>query len=144
MWNIIHELGKRRQLDGDDYLFLMERGRPTRWYREKAWRITKKIKFTIMYKNAATGETEEQLFGINPHYLRHCRLTHMVQLYNYSIPQLIEFAGWSNSAPAMRYIHLDWRDQAEAIRKGAREKGLWQPQSDTIDKNYSSSLPTNA
>jgi len=47
-----------------------------------------------------------QYAGMNPHYLRDIRLTHMVTIYNYNAFQLAKFAGWKNVMPAERYIRL--------------------------------------
>lgn len=44
------------------------------------------------------------------HYLRHCRLTHMVLIYDYNEPQLTKFAGWTDSQPATTYVHLKTDD----------------------------------
>lgn len=51
---------------------------------------------------------------INPHYLRHCRLTHLVQHYGFNDSKLTYFAGWTNSAPAQVYVHLNWKDLVRA------------------------------
>lgn len=48
--------------------------------------------------------------GMNPHYLRDIRLTHMVQIYDFNSFQLAKFAGWKNSAPAERYVRLSTKD----------------------------------
>ena len=44
--------------------------------------------------------------GLNPHFIRDIRLTHMVTMYNYNSFQLQKFAGWKNSLPAERYVRL--------------------------------------
>ena len=44
--------------------------------------------------------------GMNPHFLRDIRLTHMVTIYEYDTHQLVKFAGWQSIAPAERYIRL--------------------------------------
>jgi integrase len=49
-------------------------------------------------------------YGYNPHYLRHIRLTHLVQIYGYTDQELKEFAGWTDSRPATNYIKLNWSD----------------------------------
>ena len=51
-------------------------------------------------------EEEDQRFNIHPHWLRHSRLTHMVNIYKYNVPQLVEFAGWTDPKPAMIYIRM--------------------------------------
>lgn len=44
--------------------------------------------------------------GMNPHFLRDIRLTHMVTMYGYNAHQLVKFAGWQNISPAERYVRL--------------------------------------
>lgn len=48
--------------------------------------------------------------GMNPHFLRDIRLTHMVTVYNFNAFQLVRFAGWKNISPAERYIRMSTRD----------------------------------
>jgi len=55
-------------------------------------------------------------FHIHPHYLRHCRLTHLVTERNYGAVELMQFAGWTNTKPADIYVSLNWRNLAEAGR----------------------------
>lgn len=46
--------------------------------------------------------------GINPHYIRHIRLTHLAQrLTPY---QLLKFAGWTDISMVDRYIEFRWQD----------------------------------
>lgn len=49
-------------------------------------------------------------FKLHPHYLRHCRLTHLVTEYDYDVVQLTQFAGWTDFTPAMIYLQLNWRN----------------------------------
>ena len=48
--------------------------------------------------------------GMNPHFLRDIRLTHMVTIYGYNAFQLTKFAGWANVSPAERYVRLGLGD----------------------------------
>lgn len=47
--------------------------------------------------------------GIFPHYLRHLRITHLVQR-GFTDQELVQFVGWENSMPAKTYTHLRWQD----------------------------------
>lgn len=58
----------------------------------------------------------------SPHYLRHCRLTHLVELYNFDYMKLMAFAGWSNPMLAMTYVHFNWRMLAEPMQKKQETK----------------------
>lgn len=62
---------------------------------------------------------------INPHYLRHCRLTHLVQHYGYNEIQLMRFAGWTNTAPATVYVHLNWMDLARVMSQTENGALIW-------------------
>lgn len=55
---------------------------------------------------------DEYTFGLYPHYLRHCRLTHLAQIYGFDALKLTNFAGWSSIAPATIYLHYNWIDLA--------------------------------
>lgn len=57
----------------------------------------------------------KSMSGFHPHFLRHIRLTHLVQLYNYDHILLMKFAGWSNPRPADRYLELGWEDLARTM-----------------------------
>jgi len=48
--------------------------------------------------------------GMNPHFLRDIRLTHMITLYHFDTFQLVKFAGWTNINPAERYVRLSITD----------------------------------
>lgn len=48
--------------------------------------------------------------GMNPHFLRDIRLTHLVMIYGYNAHQLVKFAGWQNISPAERYVRLSVDD----------------------------------
>ena len=48
--------------------------------------------------------------GINPHFLRHLRLTHLTTEFNFNEQELRIFAGWSDSRPAKNYIEMRWSD----------------------------------
>lgn len=53
---------------------------------------------------------------INPHYLRHCRLTHLEQNYGFTAIQLMHFAGWSSPAVASTYIRHDWKSLRKMMK----------------------------
>lgn len=55
-------------------------------------------------------------FRIYPHYLRHCRLTHLVEEYGYDHIKLMQYAGWTDVRPASIYLQLDWHNLAEAMK----------------------------
>jgi integrase len=57
--------------------------------------------------NTATDIEEKK---INPHYLRHCRLTHLRQEYGYDVVSLMRFAGWKDSQMANIYLHIGYKD----------------------------------
>lgn len=64
-------------------------------------------------------------FKIHPHFLRHARLTHLVEEYpEYgNAIALMKYAGWSDPRPASVYLNLDWRHLARAMRKAPRTYG---------------------
>ena len=48
--------------------------------------------------------------GMNPHFLRDIRLTHLVTMYDFDGFRLAKYAGWKNSVPAERYVRLGYHD----------------------------------
>lgn len=53
--------------------------------------------------------------GINPHFLRKLRLTHLAKYYNFTDQQLQIFAGWTDSRPSKHYIRLRWQDLIKSM-----------------------------
>jgi site-specific recombinase XerD len=52
------------------------------------------------------------------HFLRHCRLTHLVKYHNYDGTKLMFWAGWSDPRLSRIYVHLDWKSLADLIKTG--------------------------
>lgn len=52
---------------------------------------------------------------MNPHYLRHIRLTHLVTMYDFREQQLILYAGWTDSRAAKHYMELKIEDVLERL-----------------------------
>jgi len=90
--------------------------------------INKKF-YIIINQYLSTLYPEEELFpigkrraeqiislvGFNPHFLRTCRLTHLVRYYNFSDQKLKVFAGWTDSRPAKFYINIGWEDLVNSM-----------------------------
>ncbi len=53
--------------------------------------------------------------GFNPHFIRSCRLTHLVRYHNFSDQKLKAFAGWTDSRPAKHYIKIRWEDLVNSM-----------------------------
>ena len=54
---------------------------------------------------------------IYPHYLRHCRATHIAKKPNCTVSHLMQFFGWSRSNVANTYISFNWRDLSKLFEK---------------------------
>jgi len=52
----------------------------------------------------------EKHLKINPHWIRHIRLTHLITLHDLNEVLLNRFAGWTDSRPAKHYMELRWKD----------------------------------
>jgi integrase len=46
-------------------------------------------------------------FGLHPHYLRHCRTTHLVEEYGYNDHELMLYFGWASTSMAPRYTNIN-------------------------------------
>lgn len=53
--------------------------------------------------------------NMNPHWLRHIRLTHLITIYDMKETQMQMFAGWTNTKPASVYSELNWGDLAKKM-----------------------------
>ena len=58
---------------------------------------------------------DTQLKRINPHYLRHCRITHLRKEYGYDALDLVRFAGWTDTRPATVYLHLGHKELSKKM-----------------------------
>lgn len=47
--------------------------------------------------------------GMNAHFLRDIRATHLAQNYNFTEYHLIAFMGWTDGRPASRYVLRNWK-----------------------------------
>ena len=48
--------------------------------------------------------------GMNPHWIRHLRLTHLAVYYDFNDQLLVKFSGWSDSRPSKEYMEIKWKD----------------------------------
>lgn len=80
-------------------------------------RYIKRIQIPIRATDPKTGNPINITLGIYPHYFRHCRATHFVQLYHLNTFQLVKVMGWTDARPAMIYVHLDSSDVADTMKR---------------------------
>lgn len=75
---------------------------------QRAWQIIGGIicNYKKRYKN--------KFMNAN-HFLRHCRLTHLVTMHDFTDQDLVRFVGWTNSVPATTYTHLRFKDLAKKM-----------------------------
>ena len=57
----------------------------------------------------------KEKYNINPHYLRHIRITHLVRDYELDPYSIEMIAGWSNLLPLEAYKHLKWKDATRKL-----------------------------
>lgn len=48
--------------------------------------------------------------GLNPHYMRHIRATHLALYHDFNEFLLVKYMGWTDSRPAKHYMELKWKD----------------------------------
>ncbi len=70
-------------------------------FQKRLWELN----IRVVEKVAGAKVVKEKRVKIYPHYLRHCRLTHLAEM-GLSTEQIKLLAGWSNTKPAEIYIHL--------------------------------------
>jgi len=88
-------------LTDDDSLF--------HFTKQRAWQIVGAI-----LKNYKQKSRTNKFMNAN-HFLRHCRLTHLVTMHDFTDQDLVQFTGWSNSIPATTYSHLRFKDLARKM-----------------------------
>lgn len=79
-------------------------------------------KFTRSCETIVSARLGKEIFDdlskkINPHFLRHCRLTHMVNEYGLREFELQQYAGWSSVLPARSYIQVSFRNLADVMKR---------------------------
>jgi integrase len=79
-------------------------------------KFVRNFETTVRYK-LGNNVMDSMIKRINPHYLRHCRLTHLRQEYGYDAISLMQFAGWSNTNPAATYLHIGYKDLSNEMLK---------------------------
>lgn len=70
-----------------------------------------KVKIAVKPFGRSESIVEKKM---NPHYLRHCRLTHLAVYHHWTDSQIRTFAGWTTSALASQYVDLDKERQTKA------------------------------
>ena len=82
-----------------NYLSYLDREEPIfNMTRERAWQIIKEV-------------------GLTPHILRHIRLTHLAQDYDFTDQQLVKFTGWHDSRQASNYVRMNVGDLLKKMKK---------------------------
>ena len=85
--------------------------------RQNAFNNLTKVSIPCDFMIESTKKRYSSRLSINPHYLRHCRATHLVDLYGYEKGRLERFMGWSSDKMANTYVSLDWRDLATGLKR---------------------------
>lgn len=87
--------------------------------RKSAWYILQKqtVRIDAIMPNDNTMKEIEM--AIYPHYLRHCRASHLAQYRGYDLYQLMQYFGWSSPNVATVYATLNWQSLAEQMERGS-------------------------
>lgn len=85
--------------------------------RTNAWNYLAKQQIEVPAIDPKTREIISYKMKIFPHYLRHCRASHVAMFYNYDIYRLMQFFGWSTPKTATVYATLNWKSLAEHFYK---------------------------
>ena len=106
IWNFIGVFGE------DNFIF-------PQTSRRQAWRKIKKIDFgpirVIKLINKKREIIIREKFPGFPHFLRHCRLTHLLNDFHFSMPALVAYAGWQNYEMAKTYVHTTTKEQGRGF-----------------------------
>lgn len=81
------------------------------------WKKLSKLEFkTSVIEFQPLRVVPNQVLHLYPHFLRHCRATHLVSDYAFGPYHLQQYMGWSSSSPAIVYVKLDWREADRLLR----------------------------
>lgn len=81
--------------------------------RQMAWHRFKKAEIKMGAVKYKPREVTFEWRGIFPHYLRHCRASHLVNNYGFDAIKLMVYMGWSDPALAATYVKSDWQALAK-------------------------------
>ena len=76
-----------------------------------------KVTVTVQAANVATESFQTLKLPIHPHYLRHCRATHLAMDYGYGFKALMTYFGWTDPAMADWYVNPDSQATAREFNK---------------------------
>lgn len=103
-YKIFHKFLTSNNYEEDDFIFPFQ----SRFIINKYFRMIKIEKLLQLDPNKK--KWIEQDLRLHPHYLRHCRLSHMATIFNFNELELMRFAGWTSIKPAVFYVKLTYKD----------------------------------
>lgn len=68
------------------------------------------VSIPCQFIRSQTRERFDGLLQVNPHFLRHCRATHMEHNHGFDSVRLMQFFGWASGAMPNTYITTNARD----------------------------------
>lgn len=74
-----------------------------------SWVLFKQLKIPTIKAQYDGALVDIADMPINPHYLRHCRLTHLATIYGLNSTELQAWAGWTSGRMTNTYIQFDWQ-----------------------------------
>lgn len=110
-YDIFHKFLSNNEYADDDYIFPFQ----TRFIINKKF---KKVKIkNLLQLDPINKEWIRQDFNLHPHYLRHCRLSHLASVFDYNEIDLMRFAGWASIKPCVFYVKLSYKDLLKKMIK---------------------------
>lgn len=86
--------------------------------------MSKKLPYKIRAVNPSSKARILINYKMHPHYLRHCRATHMVLYYNFDLYMLMQMFGWSDPKTASIYAVMNAIPIAEQMQKASKSREL--------------------
>jgi site-specific recombinase XerD len=86
--------------------------------RTNVWNLLSKVKLEEhMAIDPKTKQVIEIDMKIYPHFLRHCRASHLAMFYGYSLYRLMQYFGWSSPGVASVYASMNWESLAKPFEE---------------------------
>jgi len=85
--------------------------------RTNCWNLlsSQAVEIDCINQDKTMGRRSIQVF---PHFLRHCRASHLVMFHGFDIYQLMEFFGWRSPITPSIYAKMGWKSLGSLLIRG--------------------------
>lgn len=81
--------------------------------RTNAWNRLSPVSVDVLAIDPTSRSVSPHTMKVHPHYLRHCRASHLAMFKGYDLFKLMQYFGWTTASVASIYAALNWQTLAE-------------------------------